>query len=348
VHKRLNIGFLLVLAAIALYLTYLVLEPFLQPVMTAVVLAVSFHPLHVRLERRLGRPALAAAVSMLVVVAVVLAPVTVIAVAVIREFAGVMQVLAQHSAESGGLKNLAGGWLEAGLSWAGRHVDIPVVELQSRIATQLNAWSGTLLAKAGGLLGNVGAVFMKAALVLFTLYFLLREGPVLREAMCSYLPLDRRQLQRLFDGVSETIQASMYGMMIVALVQAGLVGLAFWVLGVPGPVLWGTATIFASLIPVVGTALVWAPAAVWLWLAAGSWVKAVILVGWGAGVVGMADNVLRPYVMSGRVQMHPLVLLFALLGGVQAFGLIGLFAGPVIVASTETVLILLREEAERS
>lgn len=347
-RKKLNIGFLLVLAAIALYLSYIVLEPFLQPVMVAVVLAVSFYPLHRWLERRIRRPGLAAAVSLLIVVAVVLTPVSIMATAVGRELAWLTGILSKHSIESGGLKNLAGDWVDSAITWVSQYVDVSSVNLQARAAEQLQKLSGALLSKAGGLLGNIGSFLMKALLVLFTLYFLFREGEAMRDAVCRHLPLDLAQLQRLFDGISETIQASMYGMMVVALAQATLVGLAFWVLGVPGPILWATVTVFASLIPVVGTALVWAPGALWLWLAAGSWVKAIILVGWGAGVVGTVDNILRPYVMSGRVQMHPLILLLSLLGGAQAFGLIGLFAGPVIVASAETVLVLLREEAEKS
>jgi len=347
VRKKLNIGFLLALAAIALYLSYMVLEPFLQPVMVAVVLAVSFHPLHRWLERRLGRPGLAAAFSLLIVVAVVLTPVTIMATAVGRELAWLTNTLTKQSLESGGLRHLAGDWLDSAVAWVSRYVDVSSVNFHARATEQLQKLSGALLAKAGGLLGNLGSFVMKALLVLFTLYFLFREGKAMRDAACRHLPLDQAQLQRLFDGISETIQASMYGMMAVALAQAVLVGMAFWVLGVPGPILWATVTVFASLIPVVGTALVWAPAALWLWLAAGSWVKALILVGWGAGVVGMVDNILRPYVMSGRVQMHPLILLLSLLGGAQAFGLIGLFAGPVIVASAETVLALLREEADK-
>jgi predicted PurR-regulated permease PerM len=163
------------------------------------------------------------------------------------------------------------------------------------------------------------------------------------ERLARVPPLGANQVDRLCRGVSETIQASMFGMMAVALAQAVLQGTGFWFLGVPGPVLWGTVTVFASLLPVIGAASVWIPAAVWLFLA-GSWVKGIVLIAWGVGVVGMADNLLRPYVMSGKVAMHPLILFFALMGGVQAFGMIGLFAGPVIVAVTQTLFELLAEE----
>jgi|YelNatPaOPRAMG01_1025707.scaffolds.fasta_scaffold00241_13 predicted PurR-regulated permease PerM len=345
-RRRLNIGLLLVLAGLCLYLTYLVLEPFFQPILAAVVLAVSFQPLHARLRRRLRRPNLVALVSVLIVVMAVLTPVGFIAATVGRELAALASSLAQQSADKGGFAFLAGGWMDRGAAWLSRYVDVSGFDVKQRLLAQMQAWSGTLVGKAGSLLGNLGSFAFKAVITLVAMFFFLREGELIQASIVRHLPIEREQLERIFQGVGDTIQASMYGMMAVASAQALLVGLGFFTLGLPNPVLWGSVTIFASFIPVVGTALVWAPGAVWLWVA-GSWMKAVILVAWGAGVVGMADNILRPLVMSGRVRTHPLLLFFALLGGAQAFGLIGLFAGPVILALTETVLALIREETEK-
>ena len=107
--------------------------------------------------------------------------------------------------------------------------------------------------------------------------------------------------------------------------------------------MWGVVAAFFALLPLVGTAVVWAPAAIYL-LATGHWAQAIILVGWGAGVVGTIDNVLRPYLISGRVQMHTLLIFFAVFGGVNVFGFLGLVIGPVIVAVTSTLLSMLRDE----
>jgi predicted PurR-regulated permease PerM len=135
----------------------------------------------------------------------------------------------------------------------------------------------------------------------------------------------------------------MYGVLAVGAAQGVLVGLAFWVLGLPSPILWGVVTSLFSMVPLVGSGAVWAPAVLLLVLS-GSWGKGLLLLGWGVGVVGMVDNFVRPYVMSGQVKLHPLLLFFALLGGVKAFGLIGIFVGPVILAITMTLISLLREE----
>jgi predicted PurR-regulated permease PerM len=116
-----------------------------------------------------------------------------------------------------------------------------------------------------------------------------------------------------------------------------LIGVALWLFHIPSPVLWGVVAAFMALLPVVGTAAVWVPAALYL-LATGHWVQAVLLVIWGALIVGSIDNVLRPYLISGRVEMHTLLIFFAVFGGVNVFGFLGLFVGPAVLAVAFTLL----------
>src|ERR1019366_3447823 len=136
--------------------------------------------------------------------------------------------------------------------------------------------------------------------------------------------------------------ASVYGGIAVGFGQGLLTGLGFWALGLSSPVVWGAAAALASLVPLVGTGMVWAPAVIVL-LIGGHWVKALILAAWGAAVVAQIDAVVRPYVVSGRAKMHNLLIFFALLGGVQAFGIMGIFIGPVVVSVTIAVLDMLQE-----
>ena len=166
----------------------------------------------------------------------------------------------------------------------------------------------------------------------------------MRRRIAAILPLHAEQIDKLFTGIYNTIMATVYGGLVVAAVQGALVGLALWVFGVPSPVLWGAVAAMFSLVPLVGSATVWLPAAIYLFIN-GHWVQALILIAWGGGVVGTIDNLLRPMLMSGRVRMHTLLIFFSVFGGVQVFGFIGLFAGPVILAITMTVLSLLREES---
>lgn len=155
------------------------------------------------------------------------------------------------------------------------------------------------------------------------------------------LPLYPDQTERLFTGISETMIANLYGGLAVGAAQGIVTGLSFWVLGLPAPILWTLVTGLASLVPVVGSALVWGPASILL-LLSGHWIKALILLVWGAAVVGQVDVVVRPYVISARVKVHALLVFFSLLGGVEAFGIIGIFVGPVILSVTLAVLDMLK------
>jgi predicted PurR-regulated permease PerM len=150
--------------------------------------------------------------------------------------------------------------------------------------------------------------------------------------------------RRLFSDVGQSIIANFYGIGAVALAQGTLTAIIFLILGLPSPVLWGVAAALFSMIPIVGPAIVWAPAALALGFG-GSWGKAIILAAYGAGVIGLADNFIRPYVVSGRVNMHPLLVFVALLGGAQTFGILGLFIGPAALTLAVAVIELLRPEA---
>lgn len=341
--KKLTIALLLILAAIALYLCWLVVGAFLQPLLTAIVLVVAFLPLHIRVERQVRGRSWPALISLLIIILAVLIPVGIVVTTATVELNGLVTSVKQHSAESGGLNAYVQSQLDRAIAWAGNYVDLSQVDVRTQILTRLQAASGNLMKSVGGVLGNIGALLFDFLLVLVIMFFLFRDGRNIHATVTRILPLADTQIERLTVGVTDTIQASMYGIMAVAIAQAVLQGLAFWAVGIPAPVMWGVITAFASLIPIVGATIIWIPAMIWL-LAIGSWGKALFLLAWCAGIVGTADNFLRPYVMSGRVEMHPLLLFFALLGGVQAFGMIGLFAGPVILAVTNTLFQLIGEE----
>ena len=199
-----------------------------------------------------------------------------------------------------------------------------------------------LVAVGATAVSNIFSLILGIVVVFFTLFFLFRDGLRIRQSIAAGLPLTGQQARRLVTGISETIVASVYGGIAVGLAQGSLTGLAFWLLGVSSPVVWGLVAAMASLVPVVGTGMVWVPAAVVL-VVSGHWVKALILVGWGAAVVAQVDALVRPYVVSGRAKMHNLLIFFALLGGVDAFGIMGIFIGPVVVSVTIAVLDMLRE-----
>ena len=193
--------------------------------------------------------------------------------------------------------------------------------------------------------GIVGAVLVRALEVIFillTMYYLFRDGDRVQAALLDSLPLERAQSQRIFDRTREVIGASVYGVLVIASIQALLGGLAFTALGLPSPLLWAVVMFFLSMIPMAGSFIVWVPAAAFLALN-GHWVRAIVLAAWCAGVVGMIDNVLRPRLVGKRTRLHELLIFFSVLGGLQVFGMVGLAMGPVVVAITLALVDVFRK-----
>lgn len=329
---------------VALYFCYLLLQPFLMPLFSAAVIAVVFFPIHSKLQRALRSPNLAAALSTIIVVLLVVVPTVAVILAIKGEVTSLVALIRERSTESGGLSPYLSHLLERPTQWLGRFVDLSRFDVRSWLLERLQDFSAALVTEGWMLVGGLTSLILNSVITLFTLFFLFREGRSMRRRAAAILPLNGEQVERLFGGIENTIIGTVYGGLVVALVQGALTGLALWVFGIPSPVLWGVVAAFFALLPVVGTAAVWAPTAIYL-LATGHWIQAVILAGWGAFVVGTIDNVLRPYLISGRVQMHTLLIFFAVFGGVNMFGFLGLFVGPVILAITVTLMSMLRDES---
>jgi predicted PurR-regulated permease PerM len=341
VRKQAAVIFLMVLAAVAFYLCYLIAKPFLGPVLIAVMLAIVFHPLHARIQLFFRRPSVAAAISTSLVLLIVTIPMVILGISVSRELRVVVQSLREQSWSQGGLSPYLAQWGESLLRRLGNYVNVSQLDPHAALLRWAEQASRYLLSIGAAALTNVVSFFLDTVVVFFSLFFFFREGKSIRQGLSAMLPLNPNQTEKLFTGISETMIANLYGGLAVGAAQGILAGLSFWVLGLSAPILWALVTGLASLVPVVGSALVWGPASILLILS-GHWVKAVLLLIWGAAVVGQVDVVVRPYVVSAHVKVHTLLVFFALLGGVDAFGIIGIFVGPVILSVTLAVLDILR------
>jgi predicted PurR-regulated permease PerM len=334
--------FLLALAAVALYFCYIIARPFLSPIFLAVMIAIVFHPVHTRVRIRVRGRNAAALISTLLVLITLVVPAVGLGIVVSREVTGLYQLLSERSAEQGGWNPYVMHAMERLLGWAGRYIDLSTFDLRGTILRWLEGISKFLLSWGARAVGNILSFLGDALVAFFTLFFLFREGRSMRESVAAVLPLNRGQLERLFTGISNSIVANVYGCLAVGVAQGSLASLGFWVLGLPSPVLWGMVTALFSLIPIVGSAAVWGPAVIVL-MVGGHWWKGLILLAWGAAVVGQVDSLVRPYVISERANLHTLLVFFALLGGVKAFGIMGLFVGPVVLSVALVVLEMLRE-----
>ena len=180
--------------------------------------------------------------------------------------------------------------------------------------------------------GAVGAM-VQIVIVVFTLFYLFRDGDRLRRTVYELMPLERSQMHEIAMRTQEVIAATIYGVLVIAAVQGTLGTFIFWVLGLPSPLLWGVVMFFLAMIPMAGTFLVWAPAAIYLALT-GAFLRSAILVAWGLLVIGTIDNFLSPRLVGHRARLHELLIFFGVLGGLQVFGVLGLVLGPVVVAVT--------------
>lgn len=341
---RVTIIFLLVLSGFVLFLCYLLFKPFLYPLLTAAVIAVVFAPVHARIQKAVRHSSLAALLTTLLVLLTIIVPVIFILATVTREISGLISLIDQRSSESGGLIPFITQVAERPLNWLGQYVDVSNINLQDELRNRLAGVSQFLLAQLGALIGNLTSFAFQTALTMLTVFFFFREGRSLHRRVGALMPLSSEQVEKLFRGIENTIIGTVYGGLVVAVIQGVLVGVGLWFFAIPSPVLWGVVAAFFALLPVVGTAAVWVPAALYL-LLNGHLVQALILAIWGAVVVAAVDNLLRPILISGRVEMPKLLIFFSVLGGVSVFGFLGLILGPVILAVTQTVLGILREES---
>ena len=331
---------LAIVLAIALYLCWLMVQPFTNVILWATVLAVVFYPMHRRIRTRVRNPSGAAIVSTVLVVVLILLPATFITVAVVRELAGAADSL------QAGVQRLSNASTLPGVGWIVErvrgYVAIDAAAAQKFISERLATLGGALAASTLLVVGGAVGAVVQMVIVVFTLFYMFRDGDRIRRAVYDLLPLERIQMQDIGARTRDVIAATIYGVLVISAIQGTLGTIIFWILGLPSPLLWGVVMFFLSMIPMAGAFLVWVPAAIYLALT-GAYVKAVVLVVWGILVIGSIDNFLSPRLVGRRARLHELLIFFAVLGGLQVFGVLGVVLGPVVVAITLALIEMLRQ-----
>lgn len=320
----------LVATAIALYLCWLMLRPFISVLAWAVVLVIVFYPVHQRLRERMGRPSLSALLSCVLVVLLAVMPLTLLTMAVAEELSKAVPNLPSQISS---LMNPQTSVLGRVSEWIQGRFGIDTLRSEQFMADQLQRSSQFLLSLSFSLVGNIASGIVKAFFVVFTMYYLFRDGDRIVSKLPAALPLERRQSEAIISRTRDVVSASVYGIVVIASLQGLLGGIAFWILGIPSPLLWAVLMTFVCMIPVLGSFLVWLPLAIYL-AVSGHWTKAILLVIWGTLVISMIDNLLRPKWMKNQTRLHELLVFFSVLGGISVFGLLGIILGPVVLAIT--------------
>jgi predicted PurR-regulated permease PerM len=328
-----RLGGVLLLAALA-YLVWRIVTPLWQPLLWATLLGSLLAPANSRLATRLGgRARLASAITTILAVLLFLLPVAVIAGAVAAQAAQLLHKLndrAPQAADAAVLDLSSVPWLADPLDWLGKHAGISITPVQDWLVA---AGKHVLqfLASSGGtfVLGALGTL-VSFLLMLFVLFFVLRDGPALAQRVVRLLPIEERMRGKLWQHLKEVTRAVFMGIGVTALVQGALVGVGFSIAGLPSALVFGVLAALFALVPLVGTVIVWGPGALYL-ASQGDYGHAIFLTLWGTIAVGMVDNFLRPLLISGRAEVPTLAVFIGVMGGLQAFGFIGLFVGPIVL-----------------
>jgi len=343
--------FTIVFFALLLLLLYqigLMFEPFLFPALWAGLLAHWAFPLHRRLTILLrGNSALSAATLTGGVLVVGVVPLVVLGVMLVREAVAAEQTIRAWIA-AGGLQRVPdqvatvpviGGWL--------RHVatgtSLQTLSAEQSVVAGAKVLSQFLVGQMGDLLKNTFLLMTDFFIMLLVLFFLFKDGRDWLAVLYELIPMDESHKQKIVARLDLTIRAVVKGLLVTAIVQGALAGLAYTVLGVPFPVVLTAVTVMLAPLPFGGTALVWGPVVLYL-LWVGPVGKALVMLAWGVGVVSMVDQILRPWLIGQDVQIPTLPLVLSVLGGLALYGLLGLFVGPILVSLLMTAIQIYREE----
>ena len=338
----------LILFVLLLYQLGLILSPFFKPIMWAIILARLTYPVYLRLLRwSRGRENLSAALMTLAIVFVAIIPAVYLVTLGIQEAIGAYQRTMEWI-QGGGLKRLPELVLHLPVigkfsqELIGRAV-VTFGDMQGSIVEGGRVASGFLLAQLGSIAKNTVEFMTDFLIMLFTLFFLLRDGDRLYNLLFQAVPLDPEHKAAIIDRLNHTVGAVVKGTLLTAMAQGAVAGATYALLGIPFPVFLGGLSALLALLPVGGTAFVWGPLAVYLLVTAPIW-KGIVLIAIGAGLVGLMDNILQPWLIGAKAELPLLFLFFATIGGIAYFGFIGLFLGPIVLGIVLAAFAIYREE----
>jgi predicted PurR-regulated permease PerM len=325
--------FALIVAAILGYALILIFVPFIRPMTWAAFLAFLLYPLNRSLRRRVPGRGLAAGVLTLLAPIVILLPLSALSIEFVSQISALMQRLQKSAAELD-IKSLSDlqqfPWIARINVWLEGHAGISAEQIQSWLVSGTREVVRNAASVGGGFfLGALGSL-LGFAIMLFLLFFFLRDGDTMLVRARRLIPLDEVRKERLFRQLSGVTRAIVVGTSVTAVLQGILIGIGFTICSLPSPVVFGVLAALLSMLPVGGSAFVWGPAAIWLFID-GRWGFGIFMVAWGLLLSGL-DNVLRPMLISGRARISALAVFIGVLGGIPAFGPIGIIAGPVVLS----------------
>lgn len=341
------------ITAIFFYLFYQLMIPFFAPIIWAAVFVIIFFPLYERLLIKIKSKGVTSLLMCLFIIILIIGPIAYLFAALVGEaIAAVTKV--NEMIKTGELDKYIAfdlPWIETLKTKLSSYYDFSKVNIDQIVKQSIENVSSVILNQTSWLIANTTRMIFYFALMIFTMYYFFKDGERMVHKMKRLMPLTPNQVNVTFHQLREVIQATMYGGLVVALLQGLMGGILFAVMGVPSAVFWGAIMAFLAIIPFVGAFIIYVPAGL-IMIIGGSYIKGIFIIAIGTLVISQVDNVIRPYLISGKTEMHPLLLFFTILGGIYLFGLLGIVLGPLIAAVFVTLLKIfefkLHPEAEVS
>ena len=324
--KLQQIIFLILLSIISLAFLY-VINDYLMPVFWAVVLAIIFIPVHRKLLQYVKYPSLSSAITLLSILIVIFVPLFFVGSLVLKESVGLYQQITVTTSEGGVTVDLFDRFGEAA-SYLERF-NISEEEAKEKIVSYAGAATNWLTDQAVSFGSKTFTITLQFFLMLYVLFFLLKDGAHIEKRLIEILPLGDRREKKLFAKFTSTTRAVVKGTLVVGVVQGLIGGILFSIAGIKGALLWGVLMTIVSVVPAVGAVVVWLPAGIILLLTGSIWQGVLILIG-GALIISLIDNILRPILVGKDTKMPDVFILLSTLGGLSIFGITGFVIGPVV------------------
>lgn len=326
-----RVSFYMMLALITVAFSLLLL-PFYTAVLWAIILAIVFHPVQLFLVRRLnGREGMAALLSVLMCVCLVIIPLVIILASIAQESSSLYR---QVSSEEFDLRGRIDSIISALPSFIERWTPIQLgsfPDLRDKFSQAIMQTGQSMAGRVVNIGETTLSFVVGAGVLMYLLFFLFRDGEKLVASITAAMPLSEDHTTKLLEKFTSVVNATVRGNIIIAMIQGTIGGVTFWMLGIEAALLWGVVMTFCSMLPAVGAAIVWGPAALFF-MFTGAWLKALVLVLVGVLVIGLIDNLLRPPLVGKNAKLPDYVVLISTVGGMALFGLNGFIIGPLIAA----------------
>jgi len=311
-----------------------ILAPFLTVIFIAVVLSIAFYPLYkwfLKLFR--GWAGTASFITCLVVILLTVVPLTIFVILMAGEAVSTYQVV--QAKINSGLFDKYLQWHDGTFFYDLNQkvkavVDLQKIDMKKTILDMAQSLSTYLVSQVATLISSISNFFVNVFILLFSMYYFFKDGKRIVEKIKAASPLPSLYEADLFERIAVMSKAIMVGVFLTAILQGAVGGIGFMIGGISNPIFWGTAMAFFSLVPIFGTAIIWVPAAIILAIM-GQYGSAIFILIWGALVIGLVDNLARPYLIGGKANTYPLLTFFVVMGGIWTLGLQGVVIGPLVL-----------------